>query len=146
MGLRLNLTSEPRWVDLIPGVRMQVSPVTTSVMAMARRDAGIDEMGEDLAEEEVGLAMVRAVARRVVLDWEGVGDEDGAPLPVSPEGVDALLEIWPVFEAFQNAVLGPQLMLEQEKNDSALSPNGTSEGATATAKPAKGRARRAPRA
>lgn len=143
MGLRLNLTSEPRWVDLIPGVRVQVAPVTTSVMAMARRDAGIDEMSDDLTEEEVGLAMVRAVARRVVLGWEGVGDEAGAPLPVSPEGVDALLEIWPVFEAFQNAVLGPQLMLEQEKNDSALSPNGTSEGATVTAMPAKGRARTA---
>src|SRR5690625_490203 len=143
MALRLNLSAEPRWVDLIPGVRVQVSPVTTSVMAMARRDAGIGEMGIDPAHEEVGIAMVRAVARRVVRDWEGVGDEDGAPLPVSPEGIDALLEIWPVFDAFQNAVLGPQLMLEQEKNGSAPSPSGISAGATATAKPARGRARTA---
>lgn len=143
MGIRLNLSSEPRWVDLIPGVRVQVSPVTTSVMAMARRDAEVDQMGGDPAEEEIGIAMVRAVARRVVHDWEGVGDEASEPLPVSPEGIDALMEIWPVFEAFQNGVLGPQLLLDQEKNGSAPSPSGTMAGATATAKPAKGHARTA---
>ena len=116
MGIRLNLGAEPRWIDLLPGVRVQVAPVTTSVMALARRDAGIDKMGADPAEEEIGIAIVRAVARRVVVDWEGVGDEDGEPLAVSPDGIDALLEVWPAFEAFQNAVLGPQLLLDQEKN------------------------------
>jgi hypothetical protein len=46
--------------------------------------------------------MAKAVARRAVLDWEGVGDDAmGTIVPVTPEGIDALLEIWPVFEAFQ---------------------------------------------
>lgn len=87
--------------------------------------------------------MAKAVARRVVTGWEGVGDADGNPVPVTPEGIDALLDIWPVFEAFQTRCLTPHLMLDAEKNASAPSPNGTSAGATATAKPAKARARTA---
>jgi hypothetical protein len=63
----------------------------------------------------------------------------------SPRGVDALLDLWPVFEAFQARYLAKGLMLEQEKNVSAPSPSGTSAGATATARPAKARARTARR-
>ncbi len=56
------------------------------------------------AKKTLALAMAKAIARRAVLDWEGVGDDTGQPLPASPEGIDALLEIWPVFEAFQTHV------------------------------------------
>ena len=41
-----------------------------------------------------------------------------------------------LFEAFQLRYVSKGLLLEQEKNDCALSPNGTSAGATATADPA----------
>ena len=47
------------------------------------------------------LAFAIAIARIAVTDWEGVGDTDGNPLPVTSEGIDALLEVWPIFEAFQ---------------------------------------------
>jgi hypothetical protein len=80
-----------------------------------------------------------------VTDWEGVGDAEGAPAPVSPESIDALLDVWPIFEAFQLAYVAKGLMLEQEKNASALSPSGTSAGAIATAKRARDRARTAQR-
>jgi hypothetical protein len=80
--------------------------------------------------------MAKALARLVVLDWEGVGDEAGEPLPVTPEGIDALLDILPLFEAFQLRYVSKGLLLEQEKNGSAPSPNGTSAGATGTAAPA----------
>ena len=89
--------------------------------------------------------MAKALARRAVLDWEGVGDADGDPLPVSPEGIDALLDVWPVFEAFQTGYVAKGLMLEQEKNASAPSPNGPSAGATPTARPARKPARTARR-
>ena len=84
------------------------------------------------------------VARRAVLDWEGVGDEMGTILPISPEGIDALLEIWPVFEAFQTLYVAKGLILDAEKNVSAPSPNGPSAGATGTARPARGAAPTAP--
>jgi hypothetical protein len=80
-----------------------------------------------------------------VADWEGVGDQSGMPMSVTPEGIDALLDIWPVFEAFQTQCLAPHLMLDAEKNVSSPLPNGTSAGAKATARPARARARTARR-
>ena len=62
----------------------------------------------------------------------------------SPAGIDALLEIWPVFEAFQAQYVARGLMLDQEKNASAPSPTGPSAGATATARPALAPAPTAP--
>lgn len=41
-----------------------------------------------------------ALARRAIVGWEGVGDADGAVIAVTPEGIDALLSLWRIFEAF----------------------------------------------
>ena len=59
--------------------------------------------------------------------------------------IDALLDIWPIFEAFQLTYVSKGLLLEQEKNASAPSPNGPSAGASGTAKPARKSARTARR-
>jgi hypothetical protein len=99
--IRLNLTATPTWLTLAPGLRLHVAPLTTALMVSARADPAIDAMPEGASQEELALAMAKAVARRAVLDWAGVGDDAGNVAPVSPEGIDALLEIWPVFEAFQ---------------------------------------------
>ena len=61
---------------------------------------------------------------------------DGNPIDPSPEAIDALLDVWPIFEAFQLTYVSKGLLLEQEKNASAPSLNGPSAGASATAKPA----------
>ena len=143
--IRLDLSATPKWLDLAPGLRLHVLPVTTAIMVAARNDPAVESLPEGASKEEQALAMAKAVARRVVTNWEGVGDASGNPVPVSPEGIDALLDIWPVFEAFQTRCLAPHLMLEQEKNASAPSPNGTSAGATPIAKPARARARTARR-
>ena len=143
--IRLDLSSEPKWLDLGAGLRLHVPPVTTAIMVAARNDPAVDALPEAASKEEQALVMAKAVARRVVTGWEGVGDADGNPVPVTSEGIDALLDIWPVFEAFQTRCLAPHLMLDAEKNASAPSPNGTSAGAKATAKPAKVRARTARR-
>jgi hypothetical protein len=76
---------------------------------------------------------------------EGLGDAEDSPAPVTPEGIDALREVWPIFEAFQAAYVARGLLRDAEKNASALSPTGTSAGATATARPAGKRARTARR-
>ena len=49
-------------------------------------------------------AFAKAIATRAITAWEGVGDETGAPLTVSPEGIAALLDLWPMFERFQTEV------------------------------------------
>lgn len=135
--IRLNLTATPEWLDLAPGLRLLVGPLTTALMVSARADAGIEALPEGASQEALALAMAKAVARRAVLDWEGVGDETGNGIPVSPEGIDALLEIWPVFEAFQTMYVAKGLILDAEKNVSAPSPSGPSAVATDTARPAK---------
>ena len=143
--IRLDLSSAPKWLDLGAGLRLHVLPVSTAIMVAARNDAAVEALPPDASREEQALAMAKAVARRVVTAWEGVGDAEGNPVPVTPEGIDALLDIWPVFEAFQARCLAPHLMLEQEKNAFAPSPTGTSEGAGVIAKPARARARTARR-
>ncbi len=142
--IRLNLTATPEWLDLAPGLRLLVAPLSTALMVSARADPAVETLPEGATQEEMALAMAKAVARRAVLDWEGVGDDAGNILPVSPEGIDALLEIWPVFEAFQTRYVARGLLLDAEKNVSAPLLNGTLAGATGTAKRAKSRARTAP--
>ena len=142
--IRLNLTAAPAWLTIAPGLRLQVAPLTTALMVSARADTAIEALPETAAQEEMALAMAKAVARRAVLDWEGVGDAAGDAVAVSPEGIDALLEIWPVFDAFQTQYVAKGLILDAEKNVSAPLPNGPSAGATATARPAQGVAQTAP--
>ena len=36
--LRLNLSTEPQWLDLAHGVRLFVEPLTTAIMLAARSD------------------------------------------------------------------------------------------------------------
>ncbi len=124
--LRLNLAREPYWLDLGHGVRLHVEPLTTALMMAARAEPAVEALPETAGQDQLALAMAQAVARRAVLEWEGVGDAEGNPLPVSPEGVTALLEVWPIFEAFQLGYVAKGLVLEQEKNVSAPSPSGTS--------------------
>jgi hypothetical protein len=142
--IRLDLSREPRWLDLGHGVRLHVGPLTTSLMAAARSDPAVTALPEGASNETIAVAMAKALARLVALDWEGVGDAEGNPVPVTPEGIDALLDILPLFEAFQLRYVSRGLLLEQEKNGSALSPNGTSPGATSTADPAPAAAPSAP--
>ncbi|MGB3796530.1 MAG: hypothetical protein WA957_09545 [Alteraurantiacibacter sp.] len=142
--IRLNLTAAPEWLELSPGLRLLVAPLTTALMVSARADPPVEALPEGSSQEDLALAMAKSVARRAVLDWEGVGDDAGNTLPVTPDGIDALLEIWPVFEAFQTQYVARGLILDAEKNVSAPSPTGPSAGAPATARPAKRVARTAP--
>ena len=143
--IRLDLSTRPRWLDLGHGLRLQVLPVTTAIMVAARNDPAVEALPKDASQEQIAVVMGKAVARRVVTDWEGVGDADGKPVPVTSEGINAALDIWPVFEAFETRCLAPHLMLDAEKNVSSPLPNGTSAGAKATARPAKARAKTARR-
>ena len=138
--IRLNMTSAPDWLTLAPDLRVKVAPLTTALMVSARADPAIEALPDNAPREELALAMAKAVARRAVLDWEGVGDEEGKALPISPEGINALLEIWPVFEAFQTLYVAKGLILDGEKNVSAPLPNGPLAGAKAIAPPVQGAA------
>src|SRR6056297_2961085 len=99
--LTIDLTNTPRWHDLAPGVRVQLRPLTTALMVATRSDPVVEALPEEASDEERAVAFAKALARRAVLAWDGIGDADGQPIEPSPEAIDALLEIWPIFEAFQ---------------------------------------------
>lgn len=141
--LVLNLSRAPEWIDVIGGVRLQVAPLTSAVMLAVRSDlAQLD--GAKLDVHGRHAAFVQAVARHTILDWEGVAGPEGGPMPVTPDAVDALLDLNRIFDAFSAKVVEPYLLVQSEKNASAPSPNGTSAAAETTAAPAKASARSAP--
>jgi hypothetical protein len=152
--LRLNLSHEAQWLDLGHGVEILVAPMTTALMMAARKEAQgqitvteeAELSDEGLDTDGIALAMAKAVARIAIQDWKGVGDHNGFSIPVTPEGINALLDIWPIFEAFQTRYVARAMVLDAEKNASSLLPTGSSAGAATTAKPAKGRARTARKA
>ncbi len=143
--IRIQLSPEPQWLDLGHGVRLQLLPLTTALMVATRSDPAVQALSADASNDTRAAVFAAALARRAIVDWDGVGDADGTVIAVSPEGIDALLSLWPIFEAFNLLYVSRGMLLDVEKNVFAPSPTGTSVGAAATARPAKRTARTAPR-
>ena len=141
--LRLNLARGPSWLNLGLGVRVRVEPLTTALMVAARSDPAVRGLPKGTSDDEVAVVFGKALAERAILEWEGVGDADGKPFPVTPEAIAALLDTWPIFEKFQMDYVAKGLELDAEKNASAPSPTGSGAGAKAIAPPAKRTARTA---
>ena len=98
--IRINLSPEPQWLDLGHGVRLLLLPLTTALMVATRSDPAVQALDADASNDTRAAVFAAALARRAIVDWEGVGDESGTVIAVSPEGIDALLSLWPIFEAF----------------------------------------------
>ena len=143
--IRINLSPEPQWLDLGHGVRLLLLPLTTALMVATRSDIAVQDLAADASNDSRAAVFAAALARRAVVDWDGVGDADGAVIDVTPEGIDALLSLWPIFEAFNLHYVSRGMLLDAEKNGSAPLLTGTSAGATAIARPAKRSAKTAPR-
>lgn len=142
--LRLDLDRSPRWIDLLDGaVRMKVAPVTSAIMLAVRSD--LARSGLPVGDVDGWhAALVKAIARRTVEDWEGFGDEDGNAIPPSAEAIDAAMDLHKVFAGFDASVVAPYLAIQAEKKSSATLPDGTSETAPTTAGTATGSATNAP--
>ena len=157
--LRLDMTRKPVWHDMPGDVRLKLLPITTALMAEARRDPGVvaaletvpaegddaetDPTAARATDEAVAIPFALALARLAIVEWEGVGDAKGETVEPGPETIPALMDIWPIFEAFQTRYVQKGLLLEQEKNASAPSQPGSGAGARTTAGRATGRARTA---
>lgn len=143
--LKLDLSNKERWLDLGHGVKVKVKPMTTQLMleAQSARATVSDDADESVADTTVNFAA--AVARQAITDWSGVGNEAGKAVPVSPEGIDALMRVFPIFTAFQKQYINVGMSLVMEKNGSAPSLTGTTAAARTTARPAKKPVKSAPR-
>ena len=141
--IRLNPTPDPRKIDLGHGVGVTVAPLTSAIFAAARVDPSIPSI-EEVGVEACTVETVKAIARRTILAWEGVGDLAGNPVDPTPDWIDGLLSLWAFYEAFNDRFVGPALLLRDEGNGSAPSPTGTLAGAPDTADTVPGDALTAP--
>jgi hypothetical protein len=139
----LNLKRDAEWIDTVAGVRLHCRPLTSAMMLAVKSDLmRLDIASDDV--DEMHAALTKAIARRSVFEWEGVGDAEGAAIPVTTDHIDALMDLHRIFEEFDRQIVTPYLLVQAEKNGFAPSPNGTSEGAptiaavaTASATPAQ---------
>ncbi len=123
--LTLDLPIDPYWIDLPRGVRIQIRPVTTAVMAAAQagsaRRLGAARAAEEGLDPDMirGLAfafLVKALARHAVIGWEGVGDTAGEPLAASPEAVERLMDMDEMAAAFWDRATSPVVAVALEGN------------------------------
>lgn len=113
--IRLDLKREPYWLDLGHEVRINVRPATTALV-MAARVTALKESGADADAGTRSAALIKKLAELAIMAWEGVGDSEDKPAEVTPEAIAALMDLWPIADAFERLYLGPTLVLEQEKN------------------------------
>ncbi len=96
-------------------VRLQLLPLTTALMVATRSDSAVQSLDADASNDTRAAVFAAALARRAIVDWGGVGHADGTVITVSPEGIDALLSLWPIFEAFNLHYVSPGMLLDAEK-------------------------------
>lgn len=133
----LKLGAAPNgWLDLLPGVRAQFAPIDRAMVRAARRAAAAfiqanPELDDDERREGAGDAFTAELIRRGLQDWEGVGDQNGEPLPIDAEGaLDLFLAEPLLFEAADDVWVLPWARQAAEKNASSLSPAGTTKAGT----------------
>lgn len=128
--LRLDLSPPvPCWIDLLPGVRLHVRPMSAALWSAAQHIALAQADAEAADPAEFVARSVVAVAEAAILDWSGVGDADGTPISPSRPAIAALLARRDAWEAFNRLYLDPWYMVDAEKKGSAPSPDGISAGA-----------------
>lgn len=147
--LRLTPITADTWLDLGDGVRVQVRPLTSVIMTLAseavtkRADIGVTDIGDAASMVPVS-AITSAVAQFAILAWEGVGDADGHPAPVTPDYVAALMAVQRYERAFFGAYVAHAFAVAAEKKGFAPLPNGTLAGAPTIAGDAEPSAMSAP--
>lgn len=164
MMFSLDMPTEPHWIDLPLGVRVRVKPIDGVTVSAARtfafscantlieqrkeREAAgtptddlLDLTDPALRDGFVKIQLAGALARYGALDWEGVGDDTGAPLPFSKAGAERLARHPVMFEPFLDGCFAPAARVAAEGNASAPALNGSTDAgaaiATAAASPAE---------
>lgn len=65
--LRLNLACEPSWLDLVPGVRLRVAPLTSAILAEARASDTLEALVSDGADDAVlAVALAKELGARLI--------------------------------------------------------------------------------
>lgn len=134
--LTLVIDREPRWIAVAEGAEVLVKPMTQGVWLSARHSEAAAEARTAADHGAWTFSIAMEIALRVIVDWKGIGDEAGKPLPVTAEGIAALMQEQEPFNRFFDAYVAPWIGLTAEKKGSAPLSDGTPEGAQNTAETA----------
>lgn len=135
MSIRLTPHQPTRWLDLVGGVSVEVRPAVSAILqsGVYALRAGADPGDQD-------DALVKAIARRAIVGWTGVLDDNGQPAAVAPALIEALMDLYPLARAFDARYIAPAFAAAREMTaegeGSAAAPTGTGAAAPATAESA----------
>lgn len=137
---RLDMTSEPVWLDVADGIRLALKPGGTETITSARRYVRTQREIDPEFDGEFGLIVGCVIW--AVTAWEGLGAAEGDdPLPLTAENIVRLLHQRPdIYRVVDQAYVDPLItLLVREKKGSASLPPGISSppGGLPTAKGAK---------
>ncbi len=147
--LKLNLKTEPYWIDLPGTVRVKVKPVNTAIMSAAQASAStnynkmVDRGETDVTNDALrkGLSeslLVKALGKFAILEWENVFKANGdAPAEVNDINIEQLLDIWVIADEFLKTYISQMSLIVTEGNVFAPAVNGTLEAVPATVTSAK---------
>lgn len=119
--LRLGLTTDPIWIDLPGGARIQCKPPSTSTVQGVRDALTAPQSSDEDEDAAPGrppmVVWVKAVAQAAIIAWEGIGDANGKPVDVTDDAVSDLMEIAPVYSAFVESYINRAYAVADEGND-----------------------------
>ena len=129
----------PTWLEVADGIRIELRPVGTETLNAGRRAVRLAVM--DNPNADVEFAFLIGCVQWAATAWEGIGDEEGAALDLTPERVERLIQQRPdIYDALDHGYVRLALELLAEKKGSSPLPNGISAEGQGSAKPApKGR-------
>jgi len=164
--LRLDLPTEPFWLDLVHGVRVRVRPLTAAEWFAAKgrnveilkkvleERAEIQQMGgkveglPDLSDEAAQLGysqalFATALAQTAIFAWEGVGEDLEHPAECTKDNIARLMRFSTVAEDFLVQYAAQYDRLVEEGEGSPAAARGTSAAGRGTAKRAGKKSSRA---
>lgn len=114
----LKLHTAPYDIELMEGVTVTVEPFRRAMLREIDEETGVKaarDAKDDIPEHLLEARMV-ALAQRVIVGWDGIGDASGEPIDPSPETIAALMEDSVAFVAFQRKYLIAALGVVEEGN------------------------------
>lgn len=137
MLVHLDLSTADRWTALIGAFEILHGPVTSAILSEAGYAVAPVTEADDVnavSVQQRTVMITKFLARTVIRDWRGVvDDETGKDLAVSPAAIDAVMDIWPIFRAFNEKVIDARIRIDREKKDLPTLPNGGSAAGQNTA-------------
>lgn len=121
-----SMETEGVWVDVADGLRLKVARIgnpayKTHIRRLGKPHVNMIRHANQAVDLDVMDALtVKAMAANVLLDWEGLEDEDGNPIPYSVKKAEELMTDVPDFRAMvEGFASDAELFRTEEMTDAA---------------------------